>query len=386
MLSVLILWLTFAFFSFGILGLNYVYTRETAKDAWKIKKDKKYTPKVSIIVPTYNECEVIDFKLMNLAKLEYPKNFMQILTIDSQSTDSTVDLIQRFAENHPGMNLEILVENERKGKSAALNAALKSCTGDVVVVSDADCFWPPNILSNALPYLADSTIGAISGPKKLLNPEDSWVTKSEDKYLKSMNLMKLGESKKSSTIFFEGGFGAFKKKVLDRFDPYNTGSDDCGTVIKVLEKDFRAIMIPEAEFFTIFPRTWKGKVDMKIRRANQLVQILQKYAILLFKNKIRTAKQIVAKNLLVYLVAPISFLLFVATTIFLVLKFPLAILLLLVFLIPKVGGYLVEVSLSYLILLYSIMLTVLKKKSVIWKKPQDRILLTKGMLLQRELI
>jgi len=201
-----------------------------------------------------------------------------------------------------------------------------------------------------------------------------------------MNLMKLGESKKSSTIFFEGGFSAYEKKALDRFDPYNTGSDDCGTVIKVLEKDFRAIMIPEAEFFTTFPRTWKGKVDMKIRRASQLVQVLQKYTILLIKNEIRTAKQIVLKNLFVYLLAPIVFLLFIATTSFLMLKFPPTILLLLFFLIPKVRGYLVEASLSYLILLYSIILTVSKKKYVIWKKPQDRALLTKDMLLQKGLI
>lgn len=386
MLNVLILWLTSAFFSFGVLGLNYIYTQEAAKRSWKIKVNKNYMPKVSIIVPTHNESEVMDYKLRNLAKLEYPKDLMQIVFVDSQSTDSTVDLIRRFAEKYSNMNIKILTENERKGKSSALNLALESCDGDVVVVSDADCFWPPNILSKALPYLADSMVGAISGPKKLLNLKDSWVTKSEDEYLKLMNLMKLGESKKASTIFFEGGFSAYKKDVLDDFDPYDTGSDDCGTVIRVLEKNLRAIMIPEAEFFTTFPETLEGKLRMKIRRANQLIQLLRKYLVLLFRNDIKIAKGIVAKNLLVYLLAPIIFFLFVVTTVFVMVKFPLMTLFLLVLLIPKARGYLIEATLSYLILLYSIILAVAKKKFAIWKKPQDRTLLTEAMLLQKDLV
>jgi len=386
MLNVLILWLTFAFFSFGVLGLNYLYTREAAKKPWKIKANKKYMPKVSIIVPTYNEYEVIGYKLRNLARLEYPKNLMQMVFIDSQSSDSTANVIREFAEDHPEMNVKILVESERRGKSSALNTALKNCNGEIVVVSDADCFWPPDVLSNALSYLADPSVGAVSGPKKLLNPESSSVTKSEDAYLESANLMKLGDSKKSSTILFEGGFSAYKREALASFDPYDTGSDDCGTVIRVLEKNFRAIMIQEAEFFTTFPKTWMGKLEIKVRRTNQLVQILKNYVILLFKNGIKIGKEVVARNLIVYLLGPIMFLFFVVTTVYLMVKFPLAILLLLVFLIPKVRGYLIEATLNYLILLYSIISTISRKKFTVWKKPEDRTLLTENMLLQKGLI
>ena len=386
MLNILILWLTFAFFSFGVLGINYFYTREVAKKPWKIKANKKYMPKVSIIVPTYNEYEIIGYKLRNLARLEYPKSLMQVVFIDSQSTDSTVNVIREFAEDHPEMNIKILVESERRGKSSALNRALKSCSGEIVIVSDADCFWPPNILSKALSYLADPAVGAVSGPKKLLNSESSQVTKSEAAYLKSANLMKLGDSKKSSTILFEGGFSAYRKKALGSFDPYDTGSDDCGTVIRVLEQNFRAIMIPEAEFFTTFPKTWMGKLEIKMRRTNQLVQILKNYVILLFKNEIKTGKEVVAKNLIVYLLGPLMFLFFVVTTVYLMVKFPLAVLLLLVFLIPKVRGYLIEATLNYLILLYSIVSTISRKKFMVWKKPEDRTLLTEDMLLQKGLI
>jgi cellulose synthase/poly-beta-1,6-N-acetylglucosamine synthase-like glycosyltransferase len=386
MFFAIILWLTFALFSFGALGTNYIYTQNLAKRSWKTKIDASYMPTISIIVPTYNESEVIGYKLRNLAKLNYPKKMMEIIFVDSQSTDSTLDAIKIFADSHSEMNIKILVESERKGKSQALNLALKHCNGEVVGISDADCFWTPTILTESLPFMADLTVGAISGPKKLLNTESSWVTKSEDAYLKSMNLMKLGESKKATTIFFEGGFSVYKKEVLESFDPYNTGSDDCGTIISILEKGFRALMVSQAEFFTTFPETLNGKLKIKIRRANQLIRILQRYVVLLFQNRIKIARGTIAKNILLYLFGPVMFLFFVATTAYIMLKTPLMLILFLMFLIPKVRNYLFEAILNYSILLFSFISIGLKRKFTVWKKPEDRTLLIEDALLQRGLI
>jgi cellulose synthase/poly-beta-1,6-N-acetylglucosamine synthase-like glycosyltransferase len=385
MLYVAVLWIIFAFLSFGVLGFNYVMARKTAKKHWNVKIDKDYRPKISVIVPTYNEGEVIGYKLRNLTKLEYPRQLMQLVFVDSKSADSTADLIKRYAEEHPEVNVKIL-ETERRGKSSALNIALKDCSGDVIVVSDADCFYMPEILTQTLPFLADNTVGAVSGPKTLLNPNDSWVTKAEDRYLRSMNLMKLADSKQLSTAFFEGGFSAYRKDVLESFDKYNTGSDDCGTVLGVIEKDFRTLMVPEAQFFTAFPRTWAGKIEMKIRRASQLVRVFRKYAVLLLRGRVKAAKWIVFKDLLLYFLAPISFLFLVATTIVLMWNFPWMVLLLLPFLIPRIRDYFTEATLSYLILLLSLVLVPIGKEFKIWKKPQDRKLVTDDVLLKKGLI
>lgn len=383
---ILYLWLAFAFSSFGILGANYIATRRAAKQVWRIQSNKDYKPRVSIIVPTYNEFEVIKYKLENLVRLEYPEDLLQIVFVDSQSTDGTIDKIRDFAEGNPRMDVKILIENERKGKSVALNTALSACDGEVAIVSDADCFWPSNILKGSLPYLSDPAIGAISGPKKLLNPEDTWTTRNESRYLESMNLMKLGESKMSSTIFFEGGFSAYKKTLLEAFDPYHTGSDDCGTIIGILQRNARAIMVPEAQFFTFFPKSWQGRMEMKMRRAIQLVRVFHNYMSLLIRGEIKTMRKMVIKNLLLYLLAPIMFLFFMAMTVILFLSFPPAALMLCVFLIPGVNNYLVETLLSYLILSYSMVLAAFKKRPLVWKKPEDRKLVREEALLGAGLI
>ncbi|MEM3443239.1 MAG: glycosyltransferase, partial [Candidatus Bathyarchaeia archaeon] len=259
MLIVIVLWLISAFLSLGFLGLNYLWSRKMANNQWNVKVDKSFQPKISIMVPTYNEEQTITYKIRNLTKLEYPKDRIQIIFVDGCSTDLTVEKIKAFIQNANDMNIRLIVENKRMGKSASLNIALKNCDENIIIISDADCFWPSTILKKAIPYMADPKVGAVSGPKKLLNASVSYVTRSESSYLETLNLMRYGESKFFSTLLFEGGFGAFKREVLESFDPYNTGSDDCGTVIRVIEKNFRAIMVPEAEFYTFFPKSLSGK-------------------------------------------------------------------------------------------------------------------------------
>ena len=57
-----------------------------------------------------------------------------------------------------------------------------------------------------------------------------------------------------------------RKRLLDKFDPYNTGSDDCGTIIAVIEKNYRAMLVKEAKFYSSFPSTFRGKISIKLRR------------------------------------------------------------------------------------------------------------------------
>lgn len=382
----IILWLIFMFLIFGCLGVNYFFARIIARKPWNLRIDRNYKPKISIVVPTYNEREIIKYKLKNLFKLEYPRHLMEIIFVDSGSTDSTVDFIKKFSDAHPYMNIKVIEENERKGKSAALNLALKSCTGEVIIVSDADCFWPSDILSRSLPYLADPTVGAISGPKKLLNPKDSWVTKCEDLYLQSVNLVKLSESKRSSTILFEGGFSAYKKEALTQFDPYNTGSDDCGTVIDILRRKYRAIMVPEAEFYTTFPKTLKEKLGIKIRRASQLLKLFKMYIKFLFKKEIGVGKAVVVKNLILYFVMPLAFFIFISSTVYLFFSYPYASFLLLLLLLPKVRMYVFEATINCVVLMMAIVVGIFGKNFIIWNQPRDRILLTEKMLVQRDLI
>jgi len=121
----LVLWFILCFFSFGVLGLHFILMGKEASRPWRLRIDKSYTPKVSILVPTYNESDIIYFKLINVNKIDYPKEKIQVTVVDSNSDDGTLDIVNAFVKQHPEVDIEVLVENQRMGKSAALNFALK---------------------------------------------------------------------------------------------------------------------------------------------------------------------------------------------------------------------------------------------------------------------
>jgi cellulose synthase/poly-beta-1,6-N-acetylglucosamine synthase-like glycosyltransferase len=386
LLELIIIWAFTGFLSIGVIGLNFLYTKKKALSDWKIDKDPLYLPKISIIIPTFNEEKIIEYKIRNMMRTEYPINKIEFIFVDSLSSDSTLKIINEITSYYSDRNVKILIDTEKRGKSNALNLALKQCDCEIVVISDADCFLSFKSLIAAVSYFHDNRIGAVTGPKRLLNTESSWVTKSEEKYLNSMNLMKLGDSKIGSTIFFEGGFSAFRRDIIDSFDPYDTGSDDCGTVIAVLEKNYRAIMLPEAEFFTTFPNAFKQKISLKIRRSSQLLSILQIYLFNILHNKIQKDRFIILKNIMLYLFGPFIFMIFAISTIFLLFKIPLLSFLFLFLLIPKTREYSFELIFGYLIFFFSFFNLLLGRKFLLWEKPEDRKFFTKEDLIEKNLI
>ena len=295
-------------------------------------------------------------------------------------------IVRDFSEKEKNLNIKLVVEAERKGKSHALNNALAQCSGEVVIISDADCFWPQDILEKALPYLADSTVGAIAGPKIFFNAKQTWITRMEESYLKSANFLRLGESKAGSTVFFEGGFSAFKKEALDNFDPYNTGSDDCGTIIAVVEKNYRAMLVKEALFYSSFPSTFRGKISIKLRRANQLIRVFGKYLDLLVKGKVKSTKSTVIPNTLLYLASPIAFVIFLALTAFLVVSFPLLLIFSLLLIVPQIRFYVYQIVENNILLFGSLLAVLLGQKFSVWAQPEDRIWLTGENLSSYNLI
>lgn len=377
----LILFITLLFLSFVVVGLIFLLNQKIAQKPWNLCLNYRYFPKVSIIIPTYNESNIIKLKLINTMKVDYPQELIQLVVVDSNSEDNTLDIVTKFVKEHNFKNALILCENERKGKSSALNFALAHCTGDVIIVSDADCFWPSNILRISIPFLSLPDVGAISGQKVLLNDKQSWVTKLEAKYLREINLAKVGESKYWSTLFFEGGFSAYKKEVLTAFDKFNTGSDDCGTLISVAMNNYRAIVVPNALFYTPFPVDWRDMITMKLRRSHQIVRVLAVYLRLILKGKLTCPKKVIAQDIFSYIFAPLLFFFILILTPFILYRYPIFVFFMIIILLisPLCPRFIIALQ-SYFILLISMLGVAIGREFLLWKKPNDRSLITEEVL------
>lgn len=350
----------------------FAYLKLHADKPWRLKTDKQFCPPVTILIPAHNEERIIQKKLENLAEVLYSKEKMEIIVIDDASTDETLAKAYDFAESHPELSIKILKQHQRAGKAEALNKGLEASSNDIIVVTDADAFLPPEILRKALPYMYDPTIGAITGFGGAKNPSQSWVTRAENDYLGFMFLWRLGESKIHSTLRFEGGFCAFKKNAFDEFDS-ESGADDSGTALRVVQNKFRAILVPEARALAEIPYKLRDRTKAKIRRAVQLNGLWFQCLRLLFKGRLMLPKKIAVPEIFFFIFNPFIFVALTCVTFILVAYHPVALIpLILAFcavsLIQKARNYLVEGISAQFILFYSIVLYANKKKFVIWNK------------------
>jgi cellulose synthase/poly-beta-1,6-N-acetylglucosamine synthase-like glycosyltransferase len=369
---VILIFLVSAAVFLAVYGGYFFYVGQHAKKPWNITVDKSFQPEISILVPAHNEEEVIEKKLTNLSEVTYPKTKMEILVIDDASEDKTLSIVENFIASHPDLNIKIVKQFPRAGKSAGLNLALAASTNPIVIVSDADTFWASDVLEIALPYLADPKVGAISGRGINENTEHSWTTKSEETYLNFTNVIRVGESKRHSTIRFEGGFCAYRKGTFTEFDR-ETGSDDSGTALDVVQHNYRTLLVPEVLFTTYFPTELSGKLKIKARRATQLIGLWAKCLKLMFKGKLNIPISIAIPEFMLFIFNPVVFAVLLAATVGIFILYPISYLSL-VILLALVGGLVfarklfLEVILDNFILLYALASFLSGRRYVSWQK------------------
>lgn len=240
--------------------------------------DNSYSPRVSIIIPTYNEAKVIEDKIKNTIDLNYPQIKREIILIDSASTDGTADIAELFEQ------VKVIRQTERRGKSAALAEVFKIVTGDVVFITDADALLDENVLIKALPYFASNKVGAVTGRQILINPKNAIYQKSEQSYRDFFDIIRIAESKLHSTMVFNGPFMAFKKEVLEA-PPQNSVADDTEMAFQVIKKGYRTLYVPEALYYENIPLSNKSNMKQKERRAQGLVQSFWRHRDFLFNKK-----------------------------------------------------------------------------------------------------
>ena len=246
--------------------------RHEAGAEWDLERDMAYRPKVTLIIPTYNEVAVIRSKLERVQKLDYPDSKLQVLVVDSNSVDGTKKVVREFlAETKLRFPVKLISEKERLGKSHALNMALEFSDGEIIATSDADSFWDEKALINAVSYFADPSVGAITGQEKITNLEKSIHTKSEDTYLRFYRDLRLGESKIDSTIIFNGGLAMYRRKAIEKFEDKPGYSDDVGTALRIVLRGYRCLYVPDAIFNDTAAHSLRGRIMLKSRRAQHLI-------------------------------------------------------------------------------------------------------------------
>ena len=132
--------------------------------------------KLSILIPAYNEARTIHLILEKVKNVELIAGIeKEIIIVNYCSSDTTIQEVEKFQRANPELNLSLYTQERNQGKGAAINRAIQLCTGDYLVVQDADLEYDPDeyniLLKPVLMADADVVFGSRfvgSNPHRIL--------------------------------------------------------------------------------------------------------------------------------------------------------------------------------------------------------------------------
>lgn len=237
------------------------------------KPDKVYKkPKITVIIPAYNEENFIKRKLNNVLKC-YPKNKMEILVIDNGSTDKTVEIVKK---------LPVKLLKSEPGKISALNKGLKTAKTEIVIMTDADAMLDTNCIIEAIAYL-HGDVAAVGGTM-VLRGKNLFYMKSKNNYSKRDWGLRYKEGLLENTASLDGKFVAFRKSLFKKF-PKNCYSDDFEMTLSLREKGYRSVISKESIVYEEVPSSFKEEIKQIRNRAGLIAIINFKKLRFLFNSR-----------------------------------------------------------------------------------------------------
>jgi len=218
-------------------------------------------PKVTIIVPAFNEEKTIEKTIRSLLNVNYPKKKMDIIVVDDGSTDNTFEKAKKFRK----FGVRVF-SKENGGKSTALNFALKRTRGELVGALDADSFISKNSIRNMVGYFDEEAVMAVTPTLKIWNPKTMLQKVQMIEYLFGVFLRKVF-SFIGSIHVTPGPLTLYRKVFFDKYGGYDEDNltEDIEVALRIQSKNYIIENSMNAAVYTVGPRTFKGLITQRRR-------------------------------------------------------------------------------------------------------------------------
>ena len=187
-------------------------------------------PTMTVVVAAFNEEAVIEDKVADLRRQDYPTDKLQIVVVSDGSTDRTSQIAE-------ALGVDSLWDPERRGKTSAVNRGMQIAEGDITCLTDANCALGPGALSAIAARFADPRVGIVSGAKTVSG--SGAPAAGEGMYWRLESIVKTAESGLGVTMGAPGELLGIRT-ALFRPIPERIINDDFYLTCDVLDRGYTA--------------------------------------------------------------------------------------------------------------------------------------------------
>jgi cellulose synthase/poly-beta-1,6-N-acetylglucosamine synthase-like glycosyltransferase len=239
------------------LTLYLIYKRRKAKHNVTSLLNNSQLPPITVVIPTFNEAQMIKHKLDNLLSSDYPPHLMEIIVTDS-SSDGTCQIASLYPVK--------IIKNNEKGKIRAINEAIKACKTNIVVLTDVDAILDKSAIKRLVKSFSED-IGAVGGFIKTVNC-DGWLSNIRASYHDFDWKLRELEGLVDTSCSLDGNLMAFKKTIVEEI-PINSFADDAELTFLIRRKGYRCIICRNSMAYQIAPKSLKHDIQ-RMRRIIKL--------------------------------------------------------------------------------------------------------------------
>jgi len=240
-------------------------------------------PKISIVIPAYNEGMNIERLLESIYYQDYPFNLVEVIVVDDGSVDATAEIASSWGAKviSHGMNL---------GKAKSLEDGIKASTGDVVVTMDADSYFATG---SSLRYLVESLytrseIGVSTGVIRISHREGRLIERFQEiEFLHSFEVGRRVQSYLGWLLVVPGAFSAFKSYFLKRLPsvPKDSLAEDFDLGMIAHRAGLDSVFEPNAVIYTYPETRWRAAYRQRLRWYYGGLQVISKHRDMILNRK-----------------------------------------------------------------------------------------------------
>lgn len=266
----------------------------------KIQPISDTSPKVSIIVPAYNEEVNAVSSLNNLLNQDYPN--LDIIFIDDGSNDNTYNSVKEAFDGNS--KIKILTKHNG-GKASALNFGIAHTDAEYVVCIDADTKLLPDSVSRLIRHFfadKEGSVGAVAGNVKVGNQRNMLTCWQAIEYTTSQNFDRMAYSYINAITVVPGAIGAFRKKAIENAGGLtnDTLAEDCDLTIRILKAGFKIENENKAIALTEAPEKLGQFIKQRTRWSFGVMQTFWKHRGAIFDIKYKGLGLWALPNMLVF--------------------------------------------------------------------------------------